>query len=187
MFKQRIINKEENCYCLLTSHSNPNFILPVKAIVKDYKWDNLNPQYKIKIINFYDNITILKKYFFDMNFVYAFDTRAAKFKLNASDFKNTDSILKRLNEEDHERFFVIVDSLMVTRKRYEMERIFSMMQLYLISKNFTEIKDMTTRGFYQGTLRINSKAEFDARFKLAYSDLFENKMEDINEYISSLT
>ena len=60
MIKARLFVKGETIYALLSSYSHPNILIPVKAIVKDVKYDEINPVYLIKVVKFYDNILFLK-------------------------------------------------------------------------------------------------------------------------------
>ena len=55
MIKHRLFVKGENAYTLLISHSHPNILIPVKVVIKDVKYDEVNPEYLVKIIKFYDS------------------------------------------------------------------------------------------------------------------------------------
>ncbi len=59
MIKHRIFSKGERCHVLITSFTHPDILIPVKAIIKDTKWDPINPLYLIKIVKFYDSMTFL--------------------------------------------------------------------------------------------------------------------------------
>jgi len=76
MINHRLFVKGEEIYVLLTSYSHPNILIPIKAVVKDVKYDDVNPQYIVKAIKFYDNIFFLKKYLFFMGFSNKFNKRA---------------------------------------------------------------------------------------------------------------
>ena len=64
MINHRIFAKGEITHALLSSNSNPNILIPIKAVIKDVKYDDINPQYLIKVTKFYDTISFLKKYLF---------------------------------------------------------------------------------------------------------------------------
>jgi hypothetical protein len=186
MKSHRIFNKGQYVYCLLSSYTKPNVLIPVKGIIIDTAWDPVNPLYKIKIIKLYDNIKFLKTYFFDMNFKYEFDNRARKMPIKREDFKTTQALEKRLNESDYERFYVIVESVMCTKTKVNLQKLFERVQFYIISKNLKEIREISTRPFFKGSLSLDSTKEFDIRFKRGWADKFETAQIDINKYLFTL-
>jgi hypothetical protein len=128
MKAHRIFTKGQYVYCLLSSYTRPNVLIPVKGIIIDTSWDPVNPLYKIKIMKFYDNMKFVKNYFFDMNFRYSFDDRARKMPLKKDDFKTVRSLEQRLNESDYERFYVIVESVMCTKTKVNLQKLFERVQ-----------------------------------------------------------
>ena len=187
MKSHRIFNKGQIVYCLLSSFSRPNVLLPVKGIIMDTAWDTVNPQYKVRIVKMYDNMKFLKEHFFEMNFKYEFDNRARKLPLKKDDFKNVRSLEERFDEKDRERFFVIVESVMCTKTKKDLQNLFEKVQFYIISKNLKEIKETASRPFYKGVLAVDSGNEFDVRFKKGWSDKFKGTDIDIQKYLSSLS
>lgn len=186
MKSHRIFNKGQYVYCLLSSYSRPNVLLPVKGIIIDTSWNPVNPLYKIKMIKMYDNIRYLKTYFFDMNFKYDFGSKARKFPLKKEDFKTTQQLEKRFNESDHERFYVIVESIMCTKTKVNLQKLFERVQFYVISKNLKEIREISTRPFFRGSLSLDSTKEFDVRFKRGWGDKFNDANIDIDKYLFTL-
>ena len=61
MIKHKIFSKGDHIHALISTSQQPNVLIPVRCIVYDVKFDDINPQYQIKIIKFYDNIYFLKK------------------------------------------------------------------------------------------------------------------------------
>jgi hypothetical protein len=186
MKTHRIFTKGEYVYCLLSSFSKPNILIPVKGIIIDTVWDPVNPLYKIKILKLYDNMKFLNDYFFDMKFKYDFDIRAKKMPLKKEDFKSARALEKRFNESDHHRFYVIVESIMCTKTRVNLQKLFERVQFYIISKNLKEIREISTRPFFKGMLSLDSVHEFDIRFKRGWADKFEKTKIDINKYLITL-
>jgi hypothetical protein len=186
MKSHRIFAKGQYVYCLLSSYTKPNVLIPMKGIIIDTSWDPVNPLYKVKIIKLYDNIKFLRTYFFDMNFKYDFDNKARKMPIKKEDFKTTQALEKRFNEADHERFYVIVESIMCTKTKVNLQKLFERVQFYIISKNLKEIREISTRPFFKGSLSLDSTNEFDIRFKRGWTDKFESAKIDINKYLSTL-
>lgn len=88
MIKQRLFVKGETIHALISSYSHPNVLIPVKAIVKDVKYDEINPVYLIKVEKFYDNILFLKKYLFDMTFASKIGKRPRRLKIDSQKIRN---------------------------------------------------------------------------------------------------
>ena len=186
MKKHRIFNKGDYVFCLLTSHSKPNVQIPVKGFIMDTKWDPINPKYQIRILKFYDTMKFLQKNFFDMNFHHTFDHRAKLINLKKEDFTNVQVLEKRLNDVDREKYYLVIDSIMCTKTRVQLEELFERVQFYLISKNLKEIKTIATRPFFKGPFSVDSPKEFDVRLKRSWKDKFEDHCVDIDKYLNSL-
>jgi|TARA_R100000734_G_C3315158_1_gene107017 hypothetical protein len=187
MKAHRIFDKGQSVYCLLASHTNPSILLPVKGIIMDSKWDPVNPLYQIRIVKFYDNMKFLKKYFFNMNFRHVFENRARKMILKSEDFKTTKSLEERLNDKDRERFYIVIESVMCTKTKVSLSKLFEKVQFYIISKNLKEIRETSARPFFKGPLSLDSVKEFDARYKKGFYDKFEKGDIDIDKYLNSLS
>ena len=179
MKAHRIFTKGQTVYCLLSSFSRPNVLLPIKGLIVDTQWDPINPLYKIRIIKMYDN-------FFDMNFKYEFDNRARKMPLKQEDFKNVKSLEDRFDESDRERLYVIVESVMCKKTKNDLQGLFEKVQFYIISKNLKEIRDISSRPFFKGSLSTDSSQEFDVRFKRGWEDKFKGRDINIDKYLNSL-
>lgn len=187
MKKHRIFNKGDYVYCLLSSYSHPDIFLPIKGIIIDSKWDPVNPLYEVKILKFFDNIKILKKYFFDMNFKVKFENRAKKFSLNSDDFKRVIELEERLNEKDHKKFHVIVESVMCTKTQPQLKELYNSVQFFLISRNLKQIRELASRAFYKGPMTVDTLYEFNKRFKVSWEDKFKSHDIDIDKYLDTLS
>jgi len=186
MKKHRIFNKGDYVFCLLTSHSKPNVQIPVKGMIMDTQWDPINPKYQIRILKFYDTMKFLQRNFFDMNFHHSFKQRAKVLSLKKEDFTNVQVLEKRLNDVDREKYYLVIDSIMCTKTRVQLEELFKRVQFYIISKNLKEIRSIATRPFFNGPFSVDSKKEFDVRMKRSWKDNFEFHETDIDKYLNSL-
>lgn len=185
--KHRVFNKGDKIHGLLSSQSKPDILFPIKGIIMDTKWDPVNPRYKVKIIKFYDSINFLKKHFFEMNFSRSFTSQLGPLPLKKTDYHSIESLEKRLNDKDAERFYVILDSVMCVKTKPELQDLFERIHFYLISKRFKEIRELSSRSFFKGPLSLDTMLEFDVRFKRFWSDKFEKHNFDINKYLDTLT
>lgn len=184
--KQRIFNKGEVVHTLLTATNTPNTFIPVKGIIKDIEWDQENPKYLIKVLKFYDSIIFLKKHLFDMNFWHSSGTKPRVLRLKRGDFKTVIELKDRLDQPDEERFYIYTYSLLTLKTKVEMRELFNKMQYFMISKKLSELKELTTRPFYRGVLKIDTEAEYLIMLKDFLKDMFDRKNEDIDQYLKSL-
>ena len=59
MIKHKLFAKGEKIHALISTTQKPNVLFPVRAIIYDVKFDDINPQYQIKVLKFYDQIYFL--------------------------------------------------------------------------------------------------------------------------------
>jgi hypothetical protein len=186
MKKHRIFNKGEQIHCFLTSYSDSNVFIPIKALVMDTQWDPVNPKYLVKILKFYDSFDFLKRHFFDLNFFFEFEKRAHNIPLKSSDFKKITDLEIRLNQTDEKRFYVVVESVMAVKQKLDLQQLFNDIQFFLICRKLSEAKELMTRPFYKGSFRLDSQSEFNIRMKNAFSDKFKNGEISIDRLFDSL-
>jgi hypothetical protein len=186
MKRHRIFNKGDFIYGLVSSQSKPNILIPVRGLIVDTKWEQVNPKYKIKILKFYDSMYFLKKHFFDISFRKDFKSKSRKMALKPEDYDNIEQLTQRLNAEDEKRFYIIIDSILCVKTKNDMKDLFNRIQFYIISNKYKEARELATRALFTGTLSVDSKGEWDAIFRSSWSNKFESFNIDINEYIKSL-
>lgn len=186
MKKHRIFNKGDIVYCLLSSYNKPDALIPVKGIIVDTKWDPINPKYKIRITKITDKMVYLKKYFFDMNFHNDFDSRPRSLPIKAEDFKSTKDLEAFFHTNRSDRYLIVVDSLMCTKTRVQLNELYNRVQFYLISKYLKRIREISSRPFYSGHMNVDTTHEFDAKFKKSWESKFKETDLDIDKYLLSL-
>ena len=185
MINHRIFAKGEITHALLSSNSNPNILIPVKAIIKDIKYDEINPQYLIKVTKLYDTISFLKKYLFNMAFENKIGRRSRKLKLNSESIESIDDLLEIFNSEDEIKFYFVVDSMMCVKLKTEMVELFSRIQDHLIEIGFRESREKMIRTFYKGKYKLDSKYEFNIRLKRFLNDKFKSD-DDFQKFTKKL-
>ncbi len=186
MITHRLFPKGEQLHALLSSNVNPNILIPVKGIVKEIKFDNINPQYLIKIIHFYDTKKYLDKYFFNMRFSTGIGKKPRILKLNKEDFADIEKLLERMNQQDEKKFYIVVDSIMCTKFLGDMVSLFNKLQDHLIEIRLREIRDMSLRGFYKGRYNIDSYGNFNIRLRKFIGDKVEDAKIPWDKYIKML-
>jgi hypothetical protein len=163
MIKHKLIDKGSVAHALVSSVHEPNILIPVKVTIKDIKFDEYNPLYLVKIIKFYDNINFLKKYFIGNSFANSFGKKPRPFWIP----KEVDTVQKLENylNKENDRFYVVVDSIHTVRYKNELEEVFNKIQDFLIQRNISEFKEMSTRNFYTGKFNYNTNVEFFASLR----------------------
>lgn len=186
MKKHRIFNKGDRIHALLSSNQEPNVLIPVAANIVDVKWDPVNPLYLIRITKFFDSLRFLKKHYLNMHFKYEFGKRTRHVPIKADEFKRAEDLLEAINGENRERYYVVVESVMCTKTSIQLRELFEKVQNFIISKKLQEIKELSARSFFKGSLSVDSNLEWEARFKKGWEDKFKEPM-SIKKYLKSLT
>ena len=184
MIKHKLINKGSIAHALISPTNDPNILLPVKVIIKDIKFDEYNPLYLVKVIKFYDNIYLLKKYFSNNKFVNGFGKKARNFWIS-DDLKTVQELENLIAKEDN-RFYIVVDSIHTTRYKSDLEDMFNRIQDFLIMRNLSEIKEFSTRTFYTGKLSFDSHTEFFSRLKRMLIDKITDLQQSWDEFTKRL-
>jgi DNA mismatch repair ATPase MutS len=186
MITHRLFPKGEQLHALLSSNVNPNILIPVKGLVKEIKFDDINPQYLIKITHFYDTMKYLEKYFFNMRFSNGIGKKPRHLKLDFKDFKDTSELLERMNQLDEKNFYVVVDSIMCTKFMGDMAILFNKLQDHLIEIKLREIREMSIRAFYKGRYEVDSYGNFNIRLRKFIGDKIEAANIPWEKYIKML-
>lgn len=184
MIKHQLIDKGSIAHALITSVHEPNVLIPVKVVIKDTKFDEYNPLYLVKIVKFYDNIYFLKKYFIGSSFSNSFGKKPRPFWI-PSDVNTVQKLENYLAEEDS-RFYVVVDSIHTTRYKNDMNDMFNKIQDFLILRNISELKELTTRNFYTGKISFDTNVEFFNRLKRMIIDKVDDLKTSWDEFIERL-
>ena len=185
MIEHELIQKESIAHSILSSVSHPNILIPVKVVVKNIKYHQENPKYLVKIIKFYENISFLKDSFMNMSFINGFDKRAKPFIFNRDKIKTIDEF-ELIISEGEERYYIVVDSIMTWKYKNDMQKMFNKLQYYLIIRNLRDLRDNSTRSFYTGNLKIETKNEFNVRLKNMIGDKLFKTEKDYKDFIRYL-
>jgi hypothetical protein len=171
MVNHKLFVKGERVYSLLISHSHPNILIPVKGIVKDVKYDEVNPEYLIKIIKFYDSADFLRLNFSKMSYVQTFGNKPRRLKFNEDNpLKTHDDFFIDINGPKERKFMVVVDSIMTLQYKQDMFELFNKVEDHIIEKELRNIKQHTCRTAYKGKYNISTQIEFFLRLRRFIGD-----------------
>ena len=182
MIKTEILDKKSICHALISSTSDPEVIIPIKAVIEDVRFHENIPYYSLRIIKFYDSIDFLRANFFNKPFVTVYKSQPKPLKIPDS-IRTTEALDTWMGENSKYRFFV--ESNLVVKTKNEMMDLFNKIEEYILCKSLKKAKSIALRIPYKGPIRMSSKAEWANRLERAYSDLFSTK-EEAQSFISTI-
>ena len=106
MIKSNLFDKKSLCHALLQSSSEPEILIPVKAIIEDIKLNEDTPLYLVRVIKFYDNIDFLKWGFYDSSFRTSFNLKISRPLKIPKKINNIAQMEQWLGSESNYRFCV---------------------------------------------------------------------------------
>lgn len=176
MIEYKQFYKGNYVYTFLTSNTHPEIIIPIKALIKEVKWDRINSKYLVKIIKFYDSITFLKKYWFDMNFSNKIGKDAHKTHLDKKKYRKLSEIFVDIHGTDEEKYYVVVDALMTVKHKGDMQELFDKIMFFQITKRLSEIRNFSVRKFYKGLFKSETGGIFEKKLKKFCGDQVEKEI-----------
>lgn len=169
MIVDKIFDKGDKCYFLLSSSNEPNILIPSNGIILDFKFENNNPVYQIKLNRFYDSIFFLKNHLYNMFFYTKFN-QTHKQRLTLDEFDNLNDLNGFLINGN---ITVIVNSLMVFDNKEELTFHFNKLNFYFISLATYNLKEATTRTLYNDFLKVSTGTQFKEKFKTFIGDKYD--------------
>jgi len=171
MIKHRLFVKGENAYTLLISHSHPNILIPVKVVIKDVKYDEVNPEYLVKIIKFYDSADFLRMHFSKMSYVQKFNHKPRRLKFREDNpLKSHEDFFREINGPKEKNFMIVIDSIMTVPNREDMFNLFNKVEDHVIEKTLRILMQHVTRTSYRSKYRIPTYGEFFIRLRRFIGD-----------------
>jgi hypothetical protein len=182
MIKTELLDKKSLCHALLQSTTDPEILMPVKAIVEDIYFDEDIPIYSVRIIKFYDSIDFLKHAFYDKAFATIYNRAPRPLKI-PKHIKNIPQLEEWSGNQTKYRF--CIESNLVVKSKGEMVELFNKVQEYLICQKLRFLKRISTRPLYDGPFKMTSFSEFNNRIERGFSDLFET-VDDVKNFIDTI-
>lgn len=174
MIKHKIFSKGDHIHALISTSQQPNVLIPVRCIVYDVRFDDINPQYQIKIIRFYDNIYFLKKNLFGGRFIRNFNGTETKINLTRGNYNRVEDLENKIFSGDNwEKYLIVVDSVFCTRTRAEQVKLFNNLQTFMIQMKLREIFELANRSVYsKGELFFQTKGQYEKALKKFLGDKY---------------
>lgn len=174
MIKHKIFAKGEYVQALISTSQQPNVLIPVRGLIYDVKFDDINPQYQIKVKKFYDTMYFLKKNLFGGRFIRDFEGNDTRINAKRTNYRNTDELIASLFDgKNWKKYLIVVDSVFCTKTLDEQRELFNNLQSFLIEQKIKEIFEFSTRYPYRtanGEFAFESKGEFVTALKKFLGD-----------------
>ncbi|WP_296864362.1 hypothetical protein [uncultured Methanobrevibacter sp.] len=172
----------DNVYCILTTHSNPNIIIPIKAKITDVQWDAVNPLYKIRVTKFFENLQYLEENFINSGYRTSFESAKIKRPVMSTVVYKTVEEFTAIINKDNE---FVVDGTLCVRTQEQLSELFETIEFYIISTYLRDLKSHVTRSFLDGPFKM-TKLDFNNKFKECMESKFTEYKTNINKYLQSL-
>lgn len=170
----RTYNIGTECYALLTSVNEPEFLLPVKIVLLEKYTLNNRTTYKVKIRDIYEtNFNFLKEHFgnmrFQMNLKSENRTTLIR-KLELDKITGLNELLINLND----KAFYLEDNY-ITLDKDGLFDLYNRFVKYIINYHYTKLFQLMNRSFIANTpIFENQKEIFKKRVeKIGFGDIFE--------------
>lgn len=174
MIKHKLFAKGEYVQALISTTQQPNVLIPVRGIIYDVKFDDVNPQYQIRVKKFYDSIYFLKQNLFGGRFFRDFEGKDTRINAKRTNYKTSEQLVEELFDGDNwKKYLIVVDSVFCVKTSEEQHVLFNNLQSFMIEQKIKEIYDMSTRQPYRkasGDFAYESKGEFITALKKFLGD-----------------
>ena len=162
MIKHKLFAKGETIHALISTTQNPNILFPVRATIYDVKFDDINPQYQIRIKKLYDSIYFLKHYMFGGRFIKDFTNKDTKINVKREGYANTKQVEDELfNGNNWKSYLLLVDSVFCVKTRDEQIQLFNNINTFHIQMKLKELYELTNRSTYsKGQFYFHTKGEY---------------------------
>jgi len=185
MIKHKLFAKGEKIHALISTTQKPNVLFPVRAIIYDVKFDDINPQYQIKVLKFYDQIYFLKQNLFGGRFIRDFEGHDTKINLKRENY----SKVKTLEDEvfggqNWQKYMIVVDSVFCTRTRAEQEELFNNIQSFHIELKLKELYELVNRTVYsKGPYYFHTRGEYIKALEKFLGDRYPKQKDWVDELL----
>lgn len=162
MINHKLFAKGEKIHALISTTQQPNVLFPVRAIIYDVKFDDINPRYQIKVLKFYDQIYFLKQNLFGGRFIKDFEGKDTKINLKREHYTKVKQIEDEIfNGKNWEKYKIVVDSVFCTKTRAEQEELFNKIQTFHIELKLKELYELVNRTVYsKGPYYFHTRGEY---------------------------
>lgn len=184
MIKHKLFSRGEYVYALLSDAQNPEYMFVIKGLIYDTKYDDISPTYQLKIIEFFDDIDFLKRYFFQSSFKKDLNaSRYTRINLKRNIYKTKEDLLQAVGGQNWKSYLVVVDSIYCTNTQHEIFELLRKLQDFMIEKRLKEIYELSNRFIYN-----KGQYYFQTRglYEIALKNFLGDKLPKDKNYFNKL-
>jgi|TARA_B110000444_G_scaffold261408_1_gene313273 hypothetical protein len=175
MIKHKIFAKGDYIQALISTTQAPNVLIPVRAMIYDVKFDDVNPQYQIKIKKFYDTINFLKRNLFGGRFIKNFEGKDTRINLKRQEYNTVKELEDRVfGGEKQDLYMLCVDSVFCVKTRAEQIKLFNKIQDFQVESTIKALFNLSNRSSYTGNFKFHTKGEFVKALQKFLGDRYPN-------------
>ena len=170
----RTYNIGTECYALVTSPNEPEFLLPVKVVLLEKYTQGERTTYKVKIREILEpDINYLKEHFVNVKVSMSLKTANLTTLLRRNDVESVKT-MSELVQKLGDKAFYLEDNYIVPDKVGLMD-LYNKFVRYIINYHFRKLYQLTSRGFLVSQpIYNNQKDVFIRRVeRLGFDDVFK--------------
>lgn len=170
----RTYNIGTECYALITSTSEPEFLLPVKVVILEKYTLNDSATYKVKIKEIYEtNFSYLKEHFGIIRMPISMKSENRTTLLKKLELESTNSMSELIQKLNDKPFFL--EDNYITSSKEGLVELYNKFVKYIINYHYRKLYQLTSRSFLANQpVFENQKEIFKRRVeKIGFGDMFQ--------------
>ena len=170
----RTYNIGTECYALITSTSEPEFLLPVKVVILEKYTLNDSATYKVKIKEIYEtNFSYLKEHFGIIRMPISMKSENRITLLKKLELESTNSMSELIQKLNDKPFFL--EDNYITSSKEGLVELYNKFVKYIINYHYIKLYQLTSRSFLANQpIFENQKEVFKRRVeKIGFGDMFQ--------------
>lgn len=169
----RTYNIGTECYALVTSPNDPEFLLPVKVVLLEKYTQGERTTYKVKIKEIFENdISYLKEHFGNVKVSMNLKNYTLTSILKKSEIESVNTISEIIQKLNNKPFY-LEDNYIVPDKAGLLD-LYNKFVKYIINYHFRKLYQLTSRSFLAGQPIYNNQRDVFIRRieQLGFGDVF---------------
>lgn len=170
----RTYNIGSECYALVTSFNEPEFLLPVKVILLEKFVSNDKATYKVKIREIFENdINFLKEHFGNIKVVTNLKSENKFTLLRKGELDKINSMSELIQKLNDKPFYL--EDNYITIDKQGLSELYNKFVKYIINYHFRKLYQLTSRSFLiNQPVFENQKEIFKRRVeRIGFGDIFQ--------------
>ena len=170
----RTYNIGTECYALLISHTDPEFLLPVKIVILEKYTLNSKVKYKVKVKEIFESdLDYLKKHLYGFRVAFSLKNTNQNILIKVDKLETIKSMSDLLTYLNTKPFFVEDNYIILVKNG--LKELYHKFLKYMINFHYKKLYDLMSRNFIANTpIFENQKDMFKKRIeKIGFGDMFQ--------------